>query len=1189
MRSYGLLAFPAGGGSGSFSASSGCAWTITKPDWVTINSPSNGPGQNIQVGFTVAANPGAARVGSITFVSVTNPTEEIPWIIAQNGVDAPYCTLYASPPHATYSMGGHPGTLNVLSPAGCAWSAAADVPWIWLTSLPAGSGNGSFNYAVQAGGTSPRIGRITLYGSDEMDIFTINQDGSIPCPVTLNPNSRNVSFAAGTGTVNVSAPAGCPWTAQVHDIWVNVDSGASGTGNGTVSYSYMQYVGQTPRTATLSIGGQAFTLTQEGSCTSPSLNPTSREVSAAAGSGTINVTTAAGCPWTAGSNANWITIISGASGTGSGAVGYSFQANPSTTARSGTITIGGQTFTLNQEGPCTSLSLNPPIWDVPSTAGNGTINVTATAGCAWTAASNSNWITVVSGASGTGSAAVGYSFQQNPNTTARNGTITIGGKTFTLNQPGTPPCTSVSLNPASQNVSSAPGVGTISVTPTAGCGVWTAVSNANWITIVSGASGTGSADVVYSFQENPTTNPRTGTITIGGQTFTLNQTGPCCSVSLNPASQNVSSAAGSGTINVTAGSAWTAVSNANWITVVSGASGTGNGAVGFNYQQNPNATSRSGTLTIGGQTFTLTQEGAPCTITINPTSQSVSSAAGSGTTNVTAAAGCTWTAASNANWITVASGASGTGSGTVSYSYQQNPNTTNRSGTLTIGGQTFTLSQAAPGTPLCSYDLSSQSASLPASGGTINVILTTGPACAWTVTLSDAWLNVTSPLNGTGPATITLTVLANPGAQSRNGTVSVGGKTFAVSQQAGPTPPSAGLRLVTLEPCRVMETRAEYNYQGRTGSFGPPYMRANETRTLNLPASSVCPIPAGAKAYLLNVTVIPRNGTGVDYLTVYPTGEGRPLFWTVRSPDGLIVANSAIVRAGTNGGIEVFAASDADMIIDISGYYTDNRNVSSLVYYPLTPCRVIDTRAEYRTPAGPFGPPTMDARQTRRFRFPASPYCQIPAGAAAYSITITAVPPGPLAFITAWPAGGAQPNVSSINSPAGRVLANSVVLPASPDGSIDVFTYDRTDFLVDINGYYAPDDGVNGLLYFPVSQCRAADTTSSVLPAPFGGAICESQLSRSLPIPGSPACSSIPANAKAFAVNITALPNGSPMPFLTAYPTGQARPNASMLNAFQGQIVTNSAIIPAGPNGSIDVYPYSRTHVVVEISGYFGR
>src|SRR5262249_39737749 len=156
-------------------------------------------------------------------------------------------------------------------------------------------------------------------------------------------------------------------------------------------------------------------------------------------------------------------------------------------------------------------------------------------------------------------------------------------------------------------------------------------------------------------------------------------------------------------------------------------------------------------------------------------------------------------------------------------------------------------------------------------------------------------------------------------------------------------------------------------------------------------------------------------------------------------------------------------SDDTDAIIDISGYFTDDTNVEAYAYYPLTPCRVLDTRSLYRPTAGPFGPPSMNAREARSLQVPVGPYCQVPQGAKAYSVTLTVVPPGPLAFLTAWPTGGAQPNVSSINSPAGRTLANSVIVPAGANGSIDLFAYDRTDLLIDITGYFAADDGATGL------------------------------------------------------------------------------------------------------------------------------
>jgi extracellular elastinolytic metalloproteinase len=86
--------------------------------------------------------------------------------------------------------------------------------------------------------------------------------------------------------------------------------------------------------------------------------------------------------------------------------------------------------------------------------------------------------------------------------------------------------------------------------------------------------------------------------------------------------------------------------------------------------------------------------GGTCTFSISPTSASVAAAGGTGTVSVTATAGCTWSAISNASFITVTGGGLGTGNGTVSYSVAANTTTTSRTGTVTIAGQTFTVTQA---------------------------------------------------------------------------------------------------------------------------------------------------------------------------------------------------------------------------------------------------------------------------------------------------------------------------------------------------------------------------------------------------------------------------------------------------------------------------------------------------------------
>jgi hypothetical protein len=448
----------------------------------------------------------------------------------------------------------------------------------------------------------------------------------------------------------------------------------------------------------------------------------------------------------------------------------------------------------------------------------------------------------------------------------------------------------------------------------------------------------------------------------------------------------------------------------------------------------------------------------------------------------------------------------------------------------------------------------------------------------WKAVSDSAWLNTSSA--GVGDGTVYFSVMYNGTGATRTGHITVAGRVFTVTQTTESQVTPSALRFVPIPPCRVMETRSQYNFEGRTGAFGPPSLAKGGLRTLNLPESNVCGIPPAAKAYVLNIAVIPKPG-GLNYATVWPAGDPQPNVWTIRSPDGQIVANSQIVRAGANGGVSVFVSDDTDMLMDVSGYYTDSTSVSGLAFYPMTPCRVIDTRIIYRSPPGPFGPPSMTAGQTRKFRLPATPYCTVPQ-AAAYSVTLTAVPPGPLAYLTAWPDGGSQPNVSSINSFVGRVLANSLIIPASSDGTIDVFAYNDTDFLIDINGYYAPDDGSMGLFYFPITQCRASDSTVS-------GGVYAANTARTVNIPAASGCSGIPPSAKGYAINVTALPSGNPLPFITAFPTGQPRPNASILNAFQGQTVSNSAIIPAGSNGAIDIYAFTRTDVVVEVSGYFGR
>ena len=145
-------------------------------------------------------------------------------------------------------------------------------------------------------------------------------------------------------------------------------------------------------------------------------------------------------------------------------------------------------------------------------------------------------------------------------------------------------------------------------------------------------------------------------------------------------------------VSTTSGCTWTATSNASWITVTSGASGSGNGNVRFNVAPNTGSTSRTGTLTIAGQTFTVSQERLVCDYDLSRNSQSFKKGGGNGHVDVSANPGCAWTATSQVSWITITSGLSGVGDGRVQYEVARNLGN-QRTGTMIIAGKTFTVTQ----------------------------------------------------------------------------------------------------------------------------------------------------------------------------------------------------------------------------------------------------------------------------------------------------------------------------------------------------------------------------------------------------------------------------------------------------------------------------------------------------------------
>ncbi len=561
--------------------------------------------------------------------------------------------------------------------------------------LGSGTNPGTSPAAPQS---QPGLAKEYIYAGGRLVATDEPSGGGGGCSFSINPASQNFPSSGGSGSVGVSTQSGCNWTATSNAPWINITSGGSGSGNGTVNYSVASNPNPSPRTGTMTIAGQTFTVTQDpasGSC-SFTINPSSQNFPATGGSGSVSVGTQSGCSWTATSNAGFITITSGASGSGSGSVNYSVASNPNPSSRTGTMTIAGQTFTVTQAaggGGCT-FTINPSSQNFSAGGGTGTVSVGTQSGCSWTATSNAPWIIISSGGSGSGNGTVNYSVASNPNPSPRTGTMTVAGQTFTVTQAAASGCT-YSINPTSQNFPASGGSGSVALNTQPGCG-WQVGEVSSPITITSASSGFGSATINYSVAANQSMMPRNLFIIIEpGQFFSITQAG--CSITINPTSQNFTASGGSGNISVTTTSPcpWTAVSNDLWIVINSGGSGSGNGTVSYSVGVNLNMTPRTGTITLGGQTFTVTQDAgtSSCNYSISPTSKSFPLIGGTGMVSVTTGSGCTWTAVSNTSWIGILSGSSGVGNGTVSYVVGPNFSGGPRTGTITIAGQTFTVTQ----------------------------------------------------------------------------------------------------------------------------------------------------------------------------------------------------------------------------------------------------------------------------------------------------------------------------------------------------------------------------------------------------------------------------------------------------------------------------------------------------------------
>lgn len=229
-------------------------------------------------------------------------------------------------------------------------------------------------------------------------------------------------------------------------------------------------------------------------------------------------------------------------------------------------------------------------------------------------------------------------------------------------------------------------------------------------------------------------------------------------------------------------------------------------------------------------------------------------------------------------------------------------------------------------------------------------------------------------------------------------------------------------------------------------------------------------IPAGVTAVALNITA--TNTAAAGHVIAYAADKERPATSNVNFTAGQTVPNLAIVPVSEDGYVELANRSTGtvDLIADVTGYFTRS---AAAGYTSVKPSRLVDTREGLGAPRGQVaGRKTLGVQVAGRGGLPAT-------GVTAVALNVTVTEPKTSGHLTVFPGGGPAPVTSNVNFTAGQTVANAVIVPVGPDGTVGVLNgaWSPADVIVDVTGYYSADGRA---AYLPVEPRRLHDSRTSV-------------------------------------------------------------------------------------------------------------
>jgi hypothetical protein len=249
---------------------------------------------------------------------------------------------------------------------------------------------------------------------------------------------------------------------------------------------------------------------------------------------------------------------------------------------------------------------------------------------------------------------------------------------------------------------------------------------------------------------------------------------------------------------------------------------------------------------------------------------------------------------------------------------------------------------------------------------------------------------------------------------------------------------SKGGRFVGVAPSRLMDTRIGLGGSGR--------LSMNTTVSLRVAGSAG--VPSSIQMVVLNVTSVAPATPG--YVAVYACDTGQPVVSSLNPAPGVDRPNLVITPVAADGTVCLFASTDVDLIVDITGYISASGTMS---FTTTSPFRLTDTR-DGTHPEMNSGTGGNRMPKNSVLTIAVAGKRGIAADAKAVSVNVTATDSFGSGYVTVWPCG-ARPATSTVNFSATDASANGAVVPLSADGTICVFANNDAHVIVDVNGWWS--------------------------------------------------------------------------------------------------------------------------------------